>query len=157
MLHHTMKLAIIAGLALMILLTGCVDLYVDRYTPAVYGQTYQPVTEAQIIEVKNVTAQVVKDTDFPDAVVVGTSTFTVSSGPQGDAKKLAESLGADIVIISRLYANTRRELRYDRTSETYTYYDHKGNLQTRTYTQAIPTTRNIAYYRYEVLFIRTSP
>lgn len=160
--HHARKPAarrqrIFALLAplLAACLTSCVDLYADRYTPAVYGQNFTPVAEAQIIEVKNVSAEVVKQTDFPDATVVGTSSFTVSSGPQGDPKKLAESLGADIVIVSRLYATTKRELRYDRIPETYTYYDHKGNLQTRTYTQAIPTTRNVSYYRYEAMFLRT--
>lgn len=162
------KIAIVLfGIALALSTPACssVDYFEDRFVPATYGADLPPTVDVQIVEVNNVPTEVVQETDFPDSEVIGRSSFMLNRAPSQSPIDHARRIGADVVIVSRTYDNTRREKQYHylRNDHTRRYRrtDAAGNTiyESDTYTDydVVPQMRNVDYYRYEALFLRTSP
>jgi len=158
MAHNWRWLAVVA-----LLLGGCTSSFETYFVPETTQPLGPPLQHARVIRTGEEDPEQARIRLYPQARVLGRSTFTGTNQNVDQLCEFAASIGADLALWQNMYLNTIVETKYDRhtdTDVTNVSTRHADGSVTKTKirqedTAYVPRTDTRHMYRHNVIFLRT--
>lgn len=140
-----------------LLLTGCSNAYRNTFV------AHQEVSRAEVspadvtvVRLENQSIDSVHLADYPDAQVLGRSTFQAENPPIGSVQDAAARVGADTVLTQRVLIETKRVTKRVRIPHTYRKRNPDGSTTPVTRYRSVLRPATVHVYEYRSLFLRAT-